>query len=125
SDSEPVQPGGNRFPDATGVARPDRTAQPAPSGGGRRSRNRDPQLRLRNGLPAADLGAGTYGPERRNARDAEALRLRPRQTVVRPGLPAGPADGGTRRAVHQYLSRRLGRSLGPAGKPYAELPGDR
>jgi hypothetical protein len=58
---------------------------------------------LRDGVQAADVGAGINGVEERAPGDAEALWLRSRQAVLCPGLSARPADDRARGAFREYL----------------------
>ena len=92
---------------------------------GRRSGDRHPHRRLRDGLSAADLGPRADGSEERKQGHAGAVRRRSRQAVVRAGLPAGPADDRARRAVREHLPRGLGRPLRRGRQPQDQLRRDR
>ncbi len=90
---------------------------------GRQSGNRNPHRRLRNGLPHADLGAGTDGHVRRAAAHSGHVRRDAGRRIVRLQLSARPAAGRARRAVHPSLSPRLGPSRRPASATWTSAAG--
>ena len=83
-------------------------AQPASQPSGRQPGDRHAHRRLRNGLSHADVGARTDGRLRRAAARPRHVRRQAGRRLVRLQLPAGPAAGRTRRAVHPALPPRLG-----------------
>ena len=69
----------------------------------RRPRDRDEDLRLRDGVPHAVERSRTDRPLQRDAADEGSLRRRPGPAVVRQQLPAGPAPRRTGRTLHPAL----------------------
>ena len=108
---------------AARFARPGRRAQSSAARRRRRSGDRHAHRLLRDGLPPANVGAGADGPAQGKQGDARAVRRRSGQAVVRPRLPAGPADDRARRALREHLSRRLGRPFRCGRQPSRQLRG--
>ena len=104
------QPAGLERHGAAAVDRCDAGVESQTTRRARRPGHRHAHRQLRTGVPHANQRAGIDGHRERAEGNPRNVRRRTGQGVLREQLPAGPAPGRTRRALHPALPSRLGPS---------------